>query len=126
MNIDMTNIITAALSSVIGSAITAFFSRKKSVGIKKELKATKAEIAVLKTRLNELTTNPLTLKEGIYYDADGNTYCPACYGSPYDRTPLSILNQQSSWILYRCPKCDARYQKGTPPQPQHKHWDPLA
>jgi hypothetical protein len=119
MSTEIVSIITAALSGSIGSLLTVIFSRKKNIGIKNELKATKAEIEKLKARLNEFTINPLTLNdEGFYYDADGKPYCGGCYGSPYERIPLKPLNQQGSWTLYQCPACNAFYQKGTPPKPK--------
>jgi hypothetical protein len=127
---DMQAAINSALSGSIGSVlavvISVFVARKKNSGIKKELEATKTEIKKLKSRLAEFTINPLTLKNGIYYDADGNTYCPACYGSPYERIPLKTHIQRSSWTQYQCPKCGVKYNEGSPPSPPHENWDPLA
>jgi hypothetical protein len=94
------------------------------------LKAAVAELndenLQLKNRLHEKITSPLTLKDGIYHDTNGNTYCPACYGSPYERIPLKTLNQQGSWTLYSCPVCKERYQAGSPPPGtgRGKGWDP--
>jgi hypothetical protein len=125
MNADIASIITASSGLVIG-VFTVVTSLYKTNGIRKENKAAKAEIENLKTRLAQFTTNPLALKNGIYHDADGNTYCPACYGSPYERIPLKMHIQRGSWTQYQCPKCHEEYDVGSPPPPPHKKWDPLA
>jgi hypothetical protein len=123
MSIDIASIITAALSGSIGSVIAVIFSLKRNSGIKNELKATKAEIERLKTLLNKLTPNPLTLTNGIYYDSSGNPYCAACYGSVYNRTPLKQINQQGTWKLYSCPSGHEEYPTGTPPPVNPKRYN---
>jgi regulator of replication initiation timing len=94
---------------------------------KQELEKAKTEIQQLKESLAKFTKDPLALKEGIYYDADGNVYCPACCGSPYERIPLKTYIRQGSWIRYQCPKCHEKYDTGSPPPPPpRERWDPLA
>jgi hypothetical protein len=128
-NTDMQVIISSVFSGIGGVALSIIaslvMSKRKSSGIQNELKTVKAENIRLNKLLNEFTKNPLVLKHGIYYDTDGNAYCPACYGSPYDRIPLSPLNQQGSWTLYRCPKCKEPYEEGKAPQNTPKRYSAL-
>jgi hypothetical protein len=128
-NTDMHEIISSVFSGFAGIVVSAiassFLTKRKSRGIQKELMITKAENMRLTKLLNEFTKNPLVLKNGIYYDTDGNAYCPACYGSPYDRIPLNPLNQQGSWTLYRCPKCKEPYEEGKAPQNNPKRYSAL-
>jgi hypothetical protein len=121
----MERVIIAASSGLFGSLCTIFISLIKRSGARKANKAMTAEIQYLKTRLDEFIKNPLTLKNGIYYDTNGNPYCPACYGSPYDRIPLNIVNKQGSWTLYHCPKCREDYSKGEFPKGNHKPYSVL-
>jgi hypothetical protein len=100
------------------------------------------EISELQTAIAELTNettglkeeirrlkfkkdNPLSLKEGIYYDTEENAYCPACYGSKEQRIPLSRINEIGTWVLYMCPACSQRFHKGNEPPIETLSWDPL-
>jgi formate dehydrogenase maturation protein FdhE len=103
----------------------------------KQLTDTRIEISALLQKnhdlekeiqnLKKLADTPLTLKNGIYYDADGKTYCPACTSNPHGRIPMSVANQQGAWILYRCPKCNVRLPTGVPPSGtgRGKKWNPF-
>ncbi|MDR2020679.1 MAG: hypothetical protein LBQ14_07955 [Treponema sp.] len=129
MSAELASILSNSSDGLIGSVLTVIVSiivaRTKSKGIRKELKAAKAEIQNLKKYLDESTINPLRLKDGIYYDSDGNPYCAACYGSPYERIPLKVINQQGAWTLYYCPKCHEQYPDGTSPPSNPKHYSIL-
>jgi hypothetical protein len=71
-------------------------------------KAMAAEISQLKIQLKANTEIPLTLKNGVYYDKDGNAFCPACHGStPKQYVPLSdFTHYDRKSVSYHCPKCD--------------------
>jgi hypothetical protein len=125
----MQDVINSAFNGLIGSVITAIvsfiFFKIRNREIQKKLCSSTAEIKRLTKLLNEFTKKPLVLKNGVYYDTDGNSYCPACYGSPYNRIPLRTLNQQGSWALYQCPKCKEPYEEGKAPQNNPKRYSAL-
>jgi hypothetical protein len=117
------------LTSIITAIIPSFRKIKnleaEIIQLKKEIEQLKAENDELKKIKETFMKEPLSLKEGIYFDESGNPYCAACFGSIYNRTPLRTLNKSGNWTLYRCPRCNAHYEQGERPPVQRKSWNPL-
>jgi hypothetical protein len=121
----MKEIIIAAIgvvSTAVSACITSF---AKTIGHKKEIEILNTKILVnekektrfieenatlkikitdLKAQLNKLTEIPLTLKKGVYYDKEGNAFCPACRANALF-VPLSRISHTEYVIEYKCPNC---------------------
>jgi len=66
-----------------------------------------AENSKLKEKLRLFTDMPLKLKDGIYYDKEGNAFCPACRGkNPPQFMPLLKFRTYDTYGEYKCPNCD--------------------
>jgi hypothetical protein len=118
-------VITGAIG-LLASAATGLLAKLITKRrLKKENATLKAENELLRKFKEDFTGTPLSLKDGVYFDTQGNPYCAACFGSPHDRIPLHIVNNQKSWTLYECPRCRAVYQQGEFPY-RRKDWDPLS
>ena len=53
-------------------------------------------IKALEEKIRLLTDNPLTLKNGIYYDKEGWPFCPICFGKDGNKIPLKKLDAWSN------------------------------
>jgi len=51
-------------------------------------------IKAMEEKIRLLTENPLTLKNGIYYDKEGWPFCPVCYGKDGRKIPFQ---KQGTW-----------------------------
>jgi hypothetical protein len=74
----------------------------------------------LKQRVKELTDNPITLKDGVWYDRRGNVFCPACYANDPPlyaalRVEQGTDEHGDTWIKRACTKCEKRFDDGRVP-----------
>jgi hypothetical protein len=70
----------------------------------------------IKNLLKAYTDPPLILKKGIYYDTEGNPFCPACRADvPPHNAPLQEFHgyDRKSNELH-CPRCDKYYSDPFP------------
>jgi len=62
------------------------------------------ELRNLKAELEERDNNPLEYSSTIYFDSNGELFCPACYDDRKKRIHLKVI-EQTGGVYYRCPIC---------------------